>query len=171
MTDFKKRIDKISSTVQSNWRANAEYRKSNKWLSYSAEIAKRILSVLESREDLNQSKLAEALNVTPQQISKIVKGQENMTLETIYKLSKALNVELITFPPYKWNLVELGSQGNSSIASEIKLEFPVSVLQPESIFRKGDFNKSKVEKPTMYVAHLSSNINTTTLTSNYKTGS
>lgn len=41
------------------------------------------------------------LQVSPQRISKILKGQENLTLETIYKLSQVLNFELISFPEYK----------------------------------------------------------------------
>jgi transcriptional regulator with XRE-family HTH domain len=35
-------------------------------------------------------------------VTKIVKGKENLTLETIYKLSKALDVELISFPEYAY---------------------------------------------------------------------
>ncbi len=171
MKDFKKRIENISTPVESKWRENAKQRRSNKWLTYSGEIAKRILSVLENRDDLNQSKLAEALNVTPQQISKIVKGQENMTLETIYKLSQALNCELIIFPTYKWNLVELGSQNQISIRSELKLNLPFSQIQPEPVLQMGNFNRSKVASPTMYVAHLASNVETTTVANKIKTGS
>jgi ribosome-binding protein aMBF1 (putative translation factor) len=35
------------------------------------------------------------MKVSPQQINKIVKGQENLTLETISKLEIALNIQLI----------------------------------------------------------------------------
>ncbi len=35
------------------------------------------------------------MNVSPQQISKIVKGQENLTLETISNLEIALGIQII----------------------------------------------------------------------------
>ena len=39
---------------------------------------------------------AEEMNVTPQDITKIVSGKENLTLETITKLQKALNIVILT---------------------------------------------------------------------------
>jgi plasmid maintenance system antidote protein VapI len=64
-------------------------------------IALRILQKIEEIEGMMQKKLAEALGVSQQQISKIVKGHENLTLETISKLSEALDTELISFPEIK----------------------------------------------------------------------
>jgi transcriptional regulator with XRE-family HTH domain len=43
------------------------------------------------------------LDVKPQYISKLLKGEENFTLETIPKLSTALGIELISFPAYKYS--------------------------------------------------------------------
>src|SRR5262245_52776453 len=102
MSKLKKKLGKITSPTASGWKTSAEYRRNNKWLRYSSEIARRVLAAIEGNKDLNQSKLAAQLNVSSQQVSKIVQGRENLTLETIYKLSKALDVELITFPPYAW---------------------------------------------------------------------
>jgi len=61
----------------------------------SADIALRILDAL---EDLgwNKARLAEEMGVSPQQVSKYVKGEENFKLETICNLEKALGVDLIT---------------------------------------------------------------------------
>lgn len=88
----------------SAWKEKAEFRlKNRKWLNYSSNIARRIAAVLEESEDLNQKKLAENLDVKPQYISKLLKGEENLTLETIAKLSSALGVELISFPDYKYS--------------------------------------------------------------------
>ncbi len=120
MNNFSDKIKKITSDAPSKWKENAEYRNNNKWLRYSSQIARRILSVIEENNDLNQAKLAQALNVSPQQISKIVSGHENLTLETIHKLSMALGVELISFPEYKYNKVEkndLAEQKTSTIES------------------------------------------------------
>ncbi len=90
---------------KSNWLKDALYRRSNKkWLNYSSQIARRILAKIEDDENQTQAELARTLNVSAQQISKIIKGQENLTLETIAKFSEALQIELITFPDYKYNI-------------------------------------------------------------------
>ncbi|MDI3318413.1 helix-turn-helix domain-containing protein [Pinibacter soli] len=84
---------------------NARYRlKNRKWLGYSGNIAQRILAALEDSETVNQKVLAEKIGVSPQYISKVVSGNENLTLETIAKISEALGVELISFPLFKDDL-------------------------------------------------------------------
>jgi len=103
MSNLKDNINKVKSPSPSKWKQNAAFRLENRWLEYSSQIARRILAIIRDNEDLNQSRLAEILKVTPQHITKIVKGQENLTLETIYKLSKALDFELIIFPEYKYS--------------------------------------------------------------------
>jgi plasmid maintenance system antidote protein VapI len=103
MSNLKDKMNKVKGATPSKWKQNAAFRLENSWMEYSAQVARRILAIIKDNDELNQSRLAEMLNVTPQQITKIVKGQENLTLETIYKLSKALNVELITFPEYKYS--------------------------------------------------------------------
>jgi plasmid maintenance system antidote protein VapI len=45
------------------------------------------------------------MNISPQQISKIVKGQENMTLETISNLEIALGIQIIEEVDQKRSLV------------------------------------------------------------------
>lgn len=63
-----------------------------------SRMAKSIAIVILARlEMLNwkQSDLAEKMEVSPQQISKWLKGDENLTLETIAKLSKVLDHDLI----------------------------------------------------------------------------
>ena len=44
---------------------------------------------------LMQKALAERMNCTQQYISKILKGKENMSLDTLSKLEKALGITLI----------------------------------------------------------------------------
>ena len=104
--NLKEKLQGITSKPNSNWLKKAQSRSSKRWLKvYSSEIARRVLFVLKEK-DMNQLDLAKTLNVKPQQVSKIVKGQENLTLETIYKLSEALDFQLITFPTYAWNASE-----------------------------------------------------------------
>ena len=92
------------TSTGSKWVKDVElYRSSKTWLNYSGKIALRVLSAIEDIPGMNQRKLAELMGVTPQHISKIVKGQENLTLETIGKLSEALQIELIDFPKIKYS--------------------------------------------------------------------
>ncbi|MEI7489399.1 MAG: helix-turn-helix transcriptional regulator [Chryseobacterium sp.] len=87
--------------TQSNYLQNAKFRIENKkWLSYSSNITLRVLAAIEENEQMTQKALAEMIGVSPQYINKVLKGQENLSLQTIAKLSDALNVELITFPKF-----------------------------------------------------------------------
>jgi len=70
------------------------------WLKHSQSVAIRILTTLRT-EGISQKELAGRLNVTPQQVSKWVKGRENFTLETISKIEAALNIELLSIPEFK----------------------------------------------------------------------
>lgn len=82
----------------------ANWRQTNQaWLDRSAKIAIAVISTLrgnraEGKAPANQKELAERLGISPQQVSKIVKGQENMTLETISRLEQALEIHLIETP-------------------------------------------------------------------------
>jgi transcriptional regulator with XRE-family HTH domain len=61
-------------------------------------LAVNVLAAIENKPGMTQKKLAEMLGVSPQYVSKILKGSENMTLETIAKLEDALGVNLIFTP-------------------------------------------------------------------------
>lgn len=76
-------------------------RSANKaWLKKSMLIAIVILNVLRERK-ITQVEFANKLGVSPQYVNKILKGQENLTLETIAKIEQILNVNLITIETYK----------------------------------------------------------------------
>lgn len=94
MNKIEKLKDLISSR-KSDWMLDAKWRLENReWLSYSFDLALRILEVLEVKK-MTQKDLAEQLGVSPQYISKIVKGKENLSLETIANIEKALGIRLI----------------------------------------------------------------------------
>ena len=85
--------------TQSNYLQNAKFRMENKkWLKYSSNISLRIIAALEENKNMTQKALAEIIGVSPQYINKILRGQENLSLSTIAKISDALGVELISFP-------------------------------------------------------------------------
>ena len=64
------------------------------WLDKALKIVLKVLSVMREKK-ITQKALAELLQVTPQRISTILRGDENLTLETIVKLEKALQIEII----------------------------------------------------------------------------
>lgn len=47
---------------------------------------------------INQRELAQRIGCTPQYVSKILKGRENLSLETICKIEDALEMEFKSLP-------------------------------------------------------------------------
>ena len=75
--NLKEKLAAIVSKEPSKWMQEAQWRSDNKaWLIKSQAIATSLL-------------------VSPQQINKICKGTENLTLDTIAKLENALGIQLI----------------------------------------------------------------------------
>lgn len=96
------KLEKIANPRPSNAVFEENYRMRNReWLHMSKTIALSIRYYL--REGgLTQKSLAEKLNVSPAQISKILKGSENLTLETISALQEAIGHTLVYVKsPYK----------------------------------------------------------------------
>lgn len=60
----------------------------------SGYIALRVLNRLEDL-GMSQKELANKMNCSPQYVSKLLKGSENLTLETISKLEKSLGIDLV----------------------------------------------------------------------------
>ena len=78
-----------------NWREEAEYRRRNaRWLRYSAMIALQVRERM-SQTGMTQVVLAEKLGCTQQHVSMLLKGKNNLTLETIAKLEEALDFDII----------------------------------------------------------------------------
>jgi transcriptional regulator with XRE-family HTH domain len=115
MNKTQKKLNKLSRGKASKWGRDADFRLINrKWLKYSSNIARRLLAGIEDTENMNQKILADKVGVSAQYINKVLKGGENLTLETIGKLSDAIGQELISFPPYKYSIpINHGSQANT----------------------------------------------------------
>jgi transcriptional regulator with XRE-family HTH domain len=95
---LKEKINDIVSEEPVKWAEDAAwYEESGNWLDKSARIALKILRVLRDK-NISQKKLAELIKVSPQYINKLVKGEENLTLETICRLETALQVKLVEIP-------------------------------------------------------------------------
>jgi len=68
--------------------------KNREMLHESQQIALKILMKLKSI-NWSQKDLAKAMNVTPQQVSKIVSGKENLTIETQIKIQNTLDIPIL----------------------------------------------------------------------------
>lgn len=101
MSKLNKKLSELASNQPSDWKAKAKFRRDNReWLKWSAAIAIKVLDALEA-QGLTQKDLAERMDVSPQQISKIVAGQENLTLQTIIHLESLLGIHIINADPNK----------------------------------------------------------------------
>lgn len=91
----------LSKATPSNaWKTRKDFAKLNRgWLKKSADIALRVLDLLDEK-GISQAELAARLNVSRQQVSKIVKGQENLTLETIARLEYVLDAVIVAVPQH-----------------------------------------------------------------------
>lgn len=90
-----KKLKSYSSSTPSQWREEAEYRLKNKtWLRYSQLIAMKMLDKMEQL-GMTQKALAERMGCTQQYVSKILRGKENLSLETLSKIEEALELQLV----------------------------------------------------------------------------
>jgi len=95
---------KLISQDKSGWLEKANWRKENEeWLDVSFKIAIKIISALKMNrvKDVfpkNQKELSDALDCTPQYISKLLKGEERLGIDTISKIGNILGVKLIEVP-------------------------------------------------------------------------
>ena len=93
--DLDKRLKALAKPASAKAVSDAKWRRENKdWLAKSFDIALNVLSAMKAK-GWNQKKLAEEMGVSTQQVSKIVKGKENFTLQTIVKLERVLGVRLV----------------------------------------------------------------------------
>ena len=88
-------LEAHQSETPSKWREEAEWRRDNwSWLQHSQKIAVKVLLQMKA-QGLTQKVLAERMHCTQQYVSKILKGKENMSLDTLTRLENALGISLI----------------------------------------------------------------------------
>lgn len=103
-------IDKIkqkliqNSIKESSWLEKAKWRQENEdWLDISFNIALKVASTLSANKKTgnfpkSQVELAEAMNCSAQYVNKLLRGQENLQIETVCKIQRILNIKLIEVP-------------------------------------------------------------------------
>lgn len=92
-----KQLERFQSATPSNWRKEAEARRQAKtegWLQYSRKIAVKIALAMK-KHNLTRADVAERMGCSPQYVSRLLKGEENLSLETISKLENALQESIL----------------------------------------------------------------------------
>lgn len=85
------------------------------WLTYSQDIALALHYYMREKE-LTQRELAEQLGVSAVYVGKLLKGGENLTLETICKIQQVIGEQLISVnKPYETpSIIRLAKPYNAS---------------------------------------------------------
>ncbi len=97
----KKKFKDIVSSEVSKVHEVIAWRKANRqWLKKSMLISISILKVLRERK-ISQIEFAKELGVSAQYVNKMLKGNENLTLETISKIESLLKITLISVQHYQ----------------------------------------------------------------------
>ena len=150
------------SIKDDSWIKAAKWRQENEyWVSVSQDIAINILSHLRAKS-MTQKELAALLEFSPQHMSKILKGKENLTIESICRIEKALQIKLIDTSVFQ-SAIQYNPVQSSSVSAYnyniIKTRKHTSSYTGESKVEYGSSRKSEVNKsipPTGYaLRHIS----------------
>jgi len=94
-------FQKLVSNEDSGWLNKfLHYKANKKWLDNSSKVAVSVIEALREK-GMSQKDLAQKMNVSAQQINKIVKGKQNLTFETVGKLEDALAISLMEITEHK----------------------------------------------------------------------
>ena len=93
-TNRERFLELVSKEPNQTAQRNKERIAQRAMLRASSRIAFKVLERLDEL-DWTQEKLAEAMEVSPQSIHKMVKGKENLTLETLVKLQQVLDIPIL----------------------------------------------------------------------------
>lgn len=111
--------------------------KNRAMLRESQQIALKVLLKLEELE-WTQKDLAKAMAVTPQQITKIVSGKENLTIETQIKLQNILDIPVLA-SYYENKMTEMNQW-------ELNIEKRVEKIVAQAIEYNNHYQSTKVLK-------------------------
>lgn len=93
--EMTKRLQRHQSATRSKWRESAIERQNDKsWLRYSQHIAMLVLDRMDEL-GLTQKGLAELMGCSQQYISKMLKGRENMSIDTLTKIEETLGIRIL----------------------------------------------------------------------------
>ena len=129
MGTAKENINKIASEQESSWLNDAKARQIN----------------------------IEMMGVTPQYINKVVKGKENLTLETITKIEQVLGITLIEVPSFETSQVIY--IGSTLTKSHISRAFLIPLSEDTQPYSTIGFGLIKIWTECFQLLHLNPTIN------------
>lgn len=120
MSKNKKFLQLVDSFDEQASKKNKERIFNRKSLRASQDIAFKILERLEEL-GWNQKKLAIELDSSPQYISKLLKGRENLGLQTIIKLQEVLNIGILAsyYEQQQPKLVKIKQQVTHALVASV----------------------------------------------------
>ena len=108
------------SNMPSKWKEQAQWHVNNwDWLKHSTRIALKAKKRL-AELGLTQKELAEKMGCSQQYVSLIFQGKENLTLETIAKLEKVLNFDIIEYKSNNYKEPRVSEKRQSVYLNEPK---------------------------------------------------
>ena len=93
------RLSRYHTEETADWRVEQDgirYAKEKGWLKYSRKIAVKVAMAMK-QQNLSRQDVADRMGCSPQYVSRLLKGVENLSLETICKLEDALNVAILQY--------------------------------------------------------------------------
>lgn len=138
-------IDKIKQRIiensikDSGWLEKAKWRQENEdWLDISFDVALRVASTLSANKKADkypksQVELAEAMGCSAQYVNKLLRGQENLQIETICKIGRILGIKLIEVP---------------KMEIKQKVHYPIDIA---TLLEKLNINTTPLQTSTQYV--------------------
>ncbi len=122
------KMKEISRPMTQSERQEIEFRNENRdWLALSAKFALLLRHILRT-EKMTQTELAARMGVSCVRITKLLSGKENIGLQTIAKVEKALGRSLVTFR----DNTELYDSSRTQPYFTQVFSFPVYYGKPES---------------------------------------
>lgn len=116
----------VAEPASEQTKAEVAFRKENKeWLRKSGKIALAIRRELRV-QGMSQQGLAAKMGLSPQYVGRILKGQENLTLETISKLEAAIGRPLVS----------VGREGQMSVSSSQTFFFCLPTIDYTRVWEK-----------------------------------
>lgn len=139
------KFEKLVSNTPSNFLSKLAYYKANKkWIDQSSKIAISVLEALREK-GLSQKDLAKKMNVSAQQVNKIIKGQQNLTFETVGKIEDALEIPLMEIIEFK-SANEIKTKEAIVQAMQETISDKIAIEKTETKLFSENFQKSKSAK-------------------------
>lgn|SRR5699024_2578528 len=137
MTNKEKFLDLVSKKDAGIIERNRERIRNRAMLQQSQKIALKVLMKL---DDLGwtQKDLAKKMEVSPQQISKIVSGKENLTLKTQIKLQEALDLPVLA-SYYEDKLETLINTLQENFKINLEVQESQKVSNTDIITKQGEY--------------------------------